>query len=78
MLKLCPKMRRGQGAMRKSETAKQDYNSPPAERVVPTLAPLQGVRWKNFPDLLTSQPCHLPTAAWIQNAALNPCPAGRE
>lgn len=40
--------------------------------------PLQDIRWKNFPDPLTSQPCHLPTAAWIPNAALNPCPARRK
>lgn len=23
----------------------------------PTLAPLRSLHWKNFPDLLTSQPC---------------------
>lgn len=33
---------------------------------------------KNFPDPLTSQACHLPTAAWIPNAAFNPCHAGRK
>lgn len=45
--------------------------------VLPTLAPLRSIHWKNFPDLFTSQPYHLPTATWIQNAAVNPCPAGR-
>lgn len=47
------------------------------DHVTPAPAPLRSVHWKIFPDLLTSQPCHLPTAAWIQNAALNSCPAGR-
>lgn len=47
------------------------------DRVTPAPAPLRSIHWKIFPDLLTSQPCHLPTAAWIQNAALNSCPAGR-
>lgn len=40
------------------------------------LAPLRSIRWKNFPAPLTSQPCHLPAAAWIRNAALNPRGAG--
>lgn len=56
---------------------KRGYNSSLSDRVIPTLVPLRSIHWKIFPDLLTSQPCHLPTAAWIQNAALNPCPAGK-
>lgn len=49
-----------------------------ADWVIPTLVPLQGIHWKNFPAPVTSQPCHLPTAAWIPKAALNPCLAGRK
>lgn len=53
------------------------YRSSLPDRVTPAPAPLRSIRWKNFPALLTSQPCHLPAAAWIRNAALNPCGAGR-
>lgn len=35
-----------------------------SDPVLPTPAPLRSFHWKIFPDLLTSQPCHLSAAAW--------------
>lgn len=43
------------------------YGGSLAGRAAPALAPLRSSGWKNFPDLLTSQPCHSP-AAWIRSS----------
>lgn len=40
------------------------FPSSRSDPVLPTPAPLRSFHWKIFPDLLTSQPCHLPAAAW--------------
>lgn len=44
----------------------------PPGSALPTPAPLRSRHWKNFPDLLTSQPSHWPTAAWIPMQHLTP------
>lgn len=79
MVKLRAPRMTSEGHSSRKQLRSQALRSCLADWVIPTLSvPRQNIRWKNFPDPLTSQPCHLPTAAWIPNAALNPCPAGRQ